>query len=137
MTQGISVGVVGFGLAGSTFHCPLICAESRLELRAIASSRSSDVARAYPAVAIHPSGESLIADPAVDLVVIATPDGTHASLAREALLAGKHVVVDKPIAVSSAEASTLLALARQCKRVLTVFHNRRWDGDFKTVVGIV
>jgi len=137
MAQRITVGVLGFGLAGATFHCPLICAESRLELRAISSSRRGEVAKAFPGVAIHTSAESLIADPDIDLAVVATPDATHASLARAALLAGKHVVVEKPFALSSAEAMALLALARERKRVLTVFHNRRWDGDFKTVAGIV
>jgi scyllo-inositol 2-dehydrogenase (NADP+) len=137
MAQKISVGVLGFGLAGATFHCPLIRAESRFKLRAIASSRRGDVSRAFPDVVIHASSESLIADPDLDLVVVATPDGTHAALARAALLAGKHVVVDKPIAASSSEAIELLALAREYRRVLTVFHNRRWDGDFKTVAGII
>lgn len=137
MAQKITVGVLGFGLAGATFHCPLIGAESRLELRAISSSRRGEVSKRFPGVAIHASAEALIADPGIDLVVVATPDATHAALARTALQAGKHVVVDKPFALSSADAAALLALARQRKRVLTVFHNRRWDGDFKTVAGIV
>ena len=137
MAQTISVGVLGFGLAGSTFHCPLIRAEPRLKLRAIASSRGVEISRAFPGVVIHASAQSLIADPDVDLVVVATPDATHAPLTRAALLAGKHVVVDKPLAVSSAEAAALLALARDSERILTVFHNRRWDGDFKTVAAIV
>jgi scyllo-inositol 2-dehydrogenase (NADP+) len=137
MAQRISVGVLGFGLAGGTFHCPLIRAEPRLELKAIATSRREVASRAFPGVAIHASSDSLIAEPSIDLVVVATPDGTHAGLARAALLAGKHVVVDKPLTTNSIDAAALLALAQQRKRVLTVFHNRRWDGDFKTVAGIV
>lgn len=137
MAQTISVGILGFGLAGSTFHGPLITAEPRLRIRAIASSRDAVISRAFPGAVIHASAQSLIADPDIDLVVVATPDATHASLARAALLAGKHVVVDKPLGVSSAECAALLALARESERVLTVFHNRRWDGDFKTVAAIV
>jgi scyllo-inositol 2-dehydrogenase (NADP+) len=137
MAQTISVGILGFGLAGSTFHCPLITAEPRLKIRAIASSRGAEISRALPGAVVHASAPSLIADPDIDLVVVATPDATHASLACTAILAGKHVVVDKPLGVSSAECAALLALARESKRVLTVFHNRRWDGDFKTVAAIV
>jgi scyllo-inositol 2-dehydrogenase (NADP+) len=86
---------------------------------------------------VHASAQSLISDPDIELVVIATPDATHVALARAALLAGKHVVVDKPLAMSSADAAALLMLAQESKRVLTVFHNRRWDGDFKTVSALI
>jgi scyllo-inositol 2-dehydrogenase (NADP+) len=137
MAHTISVGMVGFGLAGSTFHGPLIRAEPRLDLRAIASSRGAEISRAFPGTMVHASAQSLISDPDIELVVIATPDATHVALARAALLAGKHVVVDKPLAMSSADAAALLMLAQESKRVLTVFHNRRWDGDFKTVASVV
>ena len=112
-------------------------AEPRLKLRAIASSRGTEISRAFPGTTVHTSAQSLIGDPDIDLVVVATPDATHVALARAALLAGKHVVVDKPLAMSSAEAAVLLTLAQESKRVLTVFHNRRWDGDFKTVASVV
>jgi len=137
MSHTISVGILGYGLAGSTFHAPLIGAEPRLKIQAIASSRSAEISRSFPDAVIHTSAQSLIDDPDIDLVVVATPDATHAPLAKAALLAGKHVVVDKPFGTSSAEASAMMALARESKRVLTVFHNRRWDGDFMTVAAVV
>jgi scyllo-inositol 2-dehydrogenase (NADP+) len=131
------VGVLGFGLAGSVFHASLVSAEPRLLLAAVATSRLGDVRKRYPSVVVHATPEKLIADPALDLVVVATPDSTHATFARMALEAGKHVAVDKPLAMSVEEAVALVALARERKRMLTVFHNRRWDGDFKTVRQVV
>lgn len=114
----IGVGLIGYGKAGRTFHEPLIRSVDGLELRTIA--RRGDV-------------DAMLSDPIIALAVIATPNDTHFELGRRALLAGKHVVVDKPFTVTSAEATTLIELARERDRVLTVFHNRRWDGDFLTV----
>lgn len=128
----VCIGLIGFGLAGASFHAPLIAAEPRLRLIAVASSRGDAVRAAHPHVAIHPDGSALIADDRVDLVVIATPNDLHAPLARAALEAGKHVVVDKPFVADAADGPALIALARQRERVLSVFHNRRWDGDFLT-----
>ncbi|MFN3387771.1 MAG: oxidoreductase [Allosphingosinicella sp.] len=114
----VRVGLIGRGTAGTLFHAPLIRAVPDLELAAVAGSDGA---------------AALIGDAAIDLVVIATPNATHFPLARAALEAGKHVVVDKPFAVTVAEADALIALAAARGRVLSVFHNRRWDGDFLTV----
>jgi scyllo-inositol 2-dehydrogenase (NADP+) len=114
----IRTGLIGRGMAGTVFHAPLIRAADGLELTAIAGS--ADAA-------------ALIASRDVDLVVIATPNESHAPLARAALEAGKHVVVDKPFALYSGEADELIDLAQAKGLMLTVFHNRRWDGDFLTV----
>ena len=114
----IRVALLGRGMAGTVFHAPLIRAVPALELAAVAGS--ADAAAA-------------IASPDIDLVVVATPNATHFPLAAAALEAGKHVVVDKPFAVSLAEADALIALAAAKRRFSTVFHNRRWDGDFLTV----
>nr|WP_295827614.1 oxidoreductase [uncultured Azospirillum sp.] len=130
--KSLSVGLLGFGLAGSVFHAPLIQCEPRLRLTAIASSRTDDIRRAAPE-AVATTAEAVIADPSIDLVVIATPNTSHAPLAREALLAGKHVVIDKPMATTAAEADELIDLAKRQGRLLTVFHNRRWDNDFLTL----
>jgi scyllo-inositol 2-dehydrogenase (NADP+) len=119
----IRVGLVGYGLAGATFHAPLIRACGQMELTAIQTSR--DAPRRVPSL------DELLARS--DLVVIASPNQTHFPIAREALTAGKHVVVDKPFTVSLDEADALIALARRQQRVLTVFQNRRLDGDFLTV----
>ncbi|MBV8804359.1 MAG: oxidoreductase [Sinobacteraceae bacterium] len=133
MTERTKVGVLGFGLAGKVFHASLISAEPGLELAAVASSRVSEILERYPKIKVYDAPGKLAADPEIGLVVVATPDSTHASLARMALEAGKHVVVDKPLAMSATQAAELVAFARERNRMLTVFHNRRWDGDFKTV----
>ncbi|KAA0592359.1 scyllo-inositol 2-dehydrogenase (NADP+) [Azospirillum lipoferum] len=130
--KSLSVGLLGFGLAGSVFHAPLIRSEPRLRLTAVASSRIDDIRRSVPG-AEATTAEAVIADPAIDLVVIATPNTSHAPLARAALLAGKHVVIDKPVATSAAEADELIELAKRQGRLLSVFHNRRWDNDFLTL----
>ena len=130
--RSLSVGLLGFGLAGSVFHAPLILSEPRLQLKAVASSRVDDIRRSAPG-AEATTVEAMIADPGIDLVVIATPNTSHAPLAREALLAGKHVVIDKPMATTAAEADELIALAERQGRLLTVFQNRRWDNDFLTL----
>lgn len=127
----IGTALIGFGLAGEVFHAPLIRATRGLALHAVVSSRAEPLA----AVGLRRAGrvEEVLADPAIGLVVVASPNATHYELARAALAAGKHVVVDKPLALTAAEAEALIMLAEDQARVLTVFHNRRWDADFLTV----
>ena len=129
----LGVGLIGFGVAGRCFHAPLIAAEPRLRLAAVATSRVAEVAAAYPAAAVHADALGLIADPAVALVVVAVPNALHAPLARAALAAGKHVVVDKPFVLDPADGDALAASALARGLTLAVFHNRRWDADFLTV----
>ena len=119
----IRVGLIGYGLAGSVFHAPLIDACERMELAAVLTSRDAPNRVA--------SIEELI--DRSDLVVVASPNTTHFTLANQALEAGRHVVVDKPFTVSLNEADELISLAAARQRVLTVFHNRRWDSDYLTV----
>lgn len=119
----VRVGIVGYGLAGAYFHVPLIRACPRMVLRAVLTSRDA------------PNKVKSLDDllESSDLVVIASPNETHFPLAKAALERGKHVVVDKPFTVTIEEADELIALADRVERVLTVFHNRRWDGDYLTV----
>jgi scyllo-inositol 2-dehydrogenase (NADP+) len=131
------VGLIGYGLGGSTFHAPLIAAEPRLRLEAVVTSRAGQVVRDHPGTRVVGSAEELLADPAVELVVVAAPNAVHHELAAAALRAGRHVVVDKPFALSTADADDLIALAEAADRRLSVFHNRRWDGDFRTVARVV
>jgi predicted dehydrogenase len=129
-TPRLKVGLIGYGYAGKTFHAPLISAVPSLELAAVASSDAAKVHADWPGVQVHSSPAELIARDDIDLVVIATPNDTHHPLARAALLAGRHVVVDKPFTVALDDARALVQLARKHRRVLSVFHNRRWDADF-------
>ncbi len=119
----IRVGLAGYGLAGSVFHAPLVRACERMDLSSILTSR--DVPQRVG------SFDELL--DGCDLIVIATPNQTHFEFASKALRAGKHVVLDKPLAVTVEEAETLLDLSTEAGRVLTVFHNRRWDSDFLTL----
>jgi len=133
----VGVGLVGYGLAGSILHAPLVGAEPRLRLVAVASRRPDRVHQDLPAVRVVATPSQLLADPGVELVVVAAPNTAHYDLAREALAAGRHVVVDKPFVIRSAEADKLIRLAGQQGLVLSVFHNRRWDDDFRTVEQVV
>ncbi|MGK9170899.1 Gfo/Idh/MocA family oxidoreductase [Inquilinus limosus] len=125
----LRIGLIGYGPAARVFHAPLIAACPGTELAAAAVRNPEAVTDAPPGLAIV-TVDALLADPAVEAVVVATPSGSHHEVARRALLAGKHVVVDKPVTVTAAEADDLIALAAERRRVLSVFHNRRWDGDF-------
>ena len=133
----IGVAVLGFGLAGRVFHAPFVSAVPGLRLEAIVQRRGEEAALAYPeqttGVRILRSVEDALADSRIELVVVATPNETHYALAHAALEAGKHLVVDKPFAATSAQAEELASLARDRGLILAPFHNRRWDGDFLTV----
>jgi scyllo-inositol 2-dehydrogenase (NADP+) len=131
----IGVGIVGYGYAGRVFHSYLVGRADGLALRAIAArdpGRREQAARER-GVATYQSLDELVGDHDVDLVVLATPHDTHADLAVRALEAGKHVVVDKPMAITLADADRMVEAARRAGRVLSVFHNRRWDWDYLTV----
>jgi scyllo-inositol 2-dehydrogenase (NADP+) len=134
---GLRVGVAAFGMAAQVFHVPVLGTVPDLALQAVASRRPDAVRIALPDVRIHPEPVSLCQDPDLDIVVIPTPNHTHAPLAEAALRAGKHVVVDKPFALDTSEAGRLVSLARDTGRVLSVFHNRRWDGDFLTLRDVI
>ena len=133
MTEPIRAGVVGFGLGGRVFHAAFIAAVPGLELAAIVQRTGDEAKQAYPTATVYRSVEELLADDSIRLVSISTSNHTHFELGRQALLAGKHVVIDKPFALTSDEAAELIAIARKRALVLSAFQNRRWDGDFRTV----
>jgi len=129
----LNVGLVGFGLAGQVFHGPLIHANPYLQLTHILQRRGGEAAQKYPQAKIVRDLDSLLKDSSVELIVVATPNTSHFDIAAQSLRAGKHVVVDKPFTMNSSDADQLIALAKKVGRVLSVFQNRRWDGDFLTV----
>ena len=133
MGDEIRVAVVGFGLAGRVFHAPFVSAVPGLRLEAIVQRTGDHAGALWPQTRVLRSVEAALRDRAIQLVVVATPNATHYDLAMQALSAGKHVVVDKPMAASSAQAEEMIALARQRGVLLAPFHNRRWDGDFLTL----
>ncbi|QPI62955.1 oxidoreductase [Vreelandella venusta] len=132
----INVGLVGYGFASKTFHAPLIQATEGLDLVAVSSSDAAKV-HADLDVEVERQALTLCQRSDIDLIVIPTPNDTHFPLAKAALMAGKHVVVDKPFTVTLSEAKQLKALAIDKERLVSVFHNRRWDSDFLTVKALL
>ena len=133
----IQVGLIGYGLSGRVFHAPTITAVPDLHLAQVVERRTAASRERYPWVEVVPEAADLFRNPAIQLVVIATPNLTHYPLAVAALRAGKHVVIDKPFTNNTAEAEALIALAKAQNLLLAAYHNRRWDGDFMTVQRLV
>lgn len=127
----IDVGLIGFGLGGRCFHAPVIRAVEGLRLAAILQRAGDSAAQLYPDARIVRNVDDLLAVDPLGLIAISTPNHTHFPLAKRCLEAGKHVVVDKPFTTSVAEAIELLRLAKKLERVLSVYHNRRFDADFQ------
>jgi predicted dehydrogenase len=129
----LRAGLVGFGLAGQTFHAPVLSAVPGLELGAVASSQPHKVHADWPGVDVVPDVDALLGRTDIDLVVVATPNAQHHPVAKAALTAGKHVVVDKPFTLDADQARELAALAQRQGRLLSVYQNRRFDSDFLTL----
>ena len=133
MSDNIRVGLIGYGYASKTFHAPLIVGTPGMVLAGVSSSDATKVHADWPNMPVVSDPHHLFNDPNIDLIVIPTPNDTHFPLAKAALEAGKHVVVDKPFTVTLSQARELDALAKSCGLLLSVFHNRRWDSDFLTL----
>ena len=133
----IEVGLVGFGLAGRAFHAPVIRAVPGLHLAAIVQRSGTEAAEKYPDVQIVRDLDDLLSIAAIRLVVIATPNDTHFAIARQCLAAGRDVVVDKPFTTTLKEAVSLVQFAKDANRLLTVYQNRRYDGDFQAIRRLV
>lgn len=134
-SQAIKVGIVGYGYAGRVFHAQLIQLTQGLELYAVASrnpERRRQAQQDY-GIVTYETIDQLLADPHVDLVIIATPHDTHAKMAIKVMNAGKHCIVDKPMCITVAEADAMLRARDRNGVLLSVFHNRRWDSDFLTL----
>jgi predicted dehydrogenase len=127
------VGLIGFGFVSKTFHVPLLKATDGYRITTVSSSRPADVAAVLPDVEVVPDPKVLAKHPDIDLVVIASPNETHAPLAELAMGAGHNVVVDKPFTITVKEARHLARVAAENDVLLSVFQNRRWDSDFLTV----
>lgn len=136
MSTIIHTGIIGFGLSGRVFHAPFIDVLEGFELSKISTTNPKNIRiieERYPVTAVVPDGKGIIDDPEIDLVIVTSPNDVHFYWAREALLAGKHVVVEKPFTVNVAEADELIEIAKRQNKILTVYHNRRLTSDTKTV----
>jgi predicted dehydrogenase len=120
-------------MASRVFHAPLISSIGNLQLAAVVERNSDQASDRYPGIVTYRSLDAMLADSSLDLIVVATPSGTHFDVARQVIAAGKHVVVDKPVSPRSAEIAELILLAAERGVMLVPFHNRRWDGDSLTV----
>ena len=132
----INTGIIGFGASGQTFFAPFIAANPGFALKKISTSDPAKAAKAnsvYPHADVVPHANDIIYDPNIDLVLVGSPNTSHFELTQKALLANKHVLVEKPFTVTTAEADELIALAEKQKRVLSVHHNRRFDSGHNTV----
>jgi len=135
--QKVNVGLIGFGLSGRHFHLPFLQSIKGYDVVAISSSRTEEIRSLAPQAKVVKDPLQLIQDQSVDLVVNCGPNTVHYSYSAAALEHGKHVVVEKPFVTSIAEGERLIELSKKTKRVLSVFHNRRWDSDFLTVTQLL
>ncbi|MCZ2722707.1 Gfo/Idh/MocA family oxidoreductase [Marinomonas sp. 15G1-11] len=126
----IRVGLIGFGLSGRIFHGPFILANADMTLECVSSRRPDEVKAFVPNARVVSSPEVLIADEEIDLVVITSPNKVHFSLAKASLLAGKHVLLEKPSVTNLSDIEALCSLAKSKGLVLSVYQNRRYDSDF-------
>ncbi|NDV54747.1 oxidoreductase [Parabacteroides sp. 52] len=133
----IQTGIASYGMSGSVFHAPFLDIHPMFELHTIVERSKDNASKRYPDVNIVRSFDELINNPDIRLVVVNTPDVTHYEYAKKALLAGKDVVVEKPFVFDVNEGYELISLAEEKKRMLAVYQNRRWDGDFLTIKKVI
>ncbi len=137
MSDTVRAGVIGFGLAGQIFHAAVVNETPGLEVAAIVERSGKLATVKYPGAHVVSSLDEMLTDESIKLCIIATPNDKHRSLAEQCLRAGRHVVVEKPLALASSDAAALAALAQEHKVVLSAYHNRRWDGDYQTVQNLL
>lgn len=133
----IITGLAGFGSSARIFHAPFLTSLGGFKLKGVVERQTAESNKKYPWVDVHKGFESLLADQEIELVIISTPNATHFEFAKLALEAGKHVVVEKPFTVTATEGSELIRLAEKAGKILTVYHNRRLDGDFLTLQSLL
>src|SRR5580704_14223369 len=136
MKRIINTAIIGFGNSGQTFFAPFIAANPGFNLKKISTSDPEKAAKAnqvYPGAKAVATADAIINDPDIELVLVGSPNTSHFELTKRALLAGKHVLVEKPFTITSAEADELIALAKKQNRILSVHHNRRFDSGHNTV----
>ena len=133
----VQTGIASYGMSGAVFHAPFLDLHPMFGMHTIVERTRDNARTRYPYVHIARSFDEMLDCPEIELVVVNTPDVTHYEFARRALLAGKHVVVEKPFVFEAHDGEALIALAKEQGRMLAVFQNRRWDGDFLTIQQIL
>jgi len=135
--QPISTAILSFGMSGQVFHAPFITTHPGFQFTAVWERSKNIAAQSYEGVTTYRSLEELLADERIELVIVNTPNATHFEYCKKAIEAGKHVIVEKPFTTTVAEAEELVRLAGEAGVQLSVFQNRRWDSDFKTVKRVI
>jgi scyllo-inositol 2-dehydrogenase (NADP+) len=133
----VRVGLIGFGLAGQAFHAPVIRGVPGMDLACILERHGSNAKEKYPEVRVARTLDEMLADKSIGLIVVATPNDSHYSYTKACLEADRNVVVDKPFTPTMAEAEQLVRIAAERGRLVTVYQDRRWDGEFHTVKQLV
>jgi len=133
----IKTGIASYGMSGLVFQAPLLHVHDGFEITSIVERSYKGSKERYPDVSIVRSIEELVKDPDIELIIINTPDSTHFEYCKLALEAGKHVIVEKPFTTSLKDAVDLVQMSKESETVLSVFQNRRWDGDFLTVKRVI
>jgi len=133
----IKTAICSYGMSGKLFHAPFIALNDGFELYAACERSKKEINEKYPSVISYSSFEELLNDGNIELLIINTPNYTHYDFAKRALLADKHIVVEKPFCNTVAECDELIALAKEKNKIISVYQNRRWDSDFKTVKKVV
>ena len=137
MKTPIITAILSFGMSGEVFHAPLLSAHPGFRMKAVLQRNSDKARNYYPDVKIVRTLDEILVDPEIELVVVNTTNETHFDFTKRALEAGKHVVVEKPFTNTVDDAQKLIELARKCKKMLSVFQSRRWDGAFMTLQRII
>jgi scyllo-inositol 2-dehydrogenase (NADP+) len=137
MDQTLKTGLLAYGMSGKVFHAPFVAAQPGMELYAIVERHEKKAQAEYPDIKSYDTVDALLDDPLIDLVIINTPNFTHYDYAMQALLKGKHVLVEKPFAATVPEAEGLFALAERLGKKIFVYQNRRWDSDFLALKKII
>ena len=133
MSRLIHTGIVGFGLSGKVFHAPFIHTHAGFHLSSVVERNHQHSKEIYPYVSVVNDYADLLEDDCIELMVVATPNTSHFTMAKDCLLAGKHVVIEKPFTPSSSEADELIEISNSTAKRIFVYQNRRWDGDFMTI----
>lgn len=135
--QPIQTGLLAYGMSGKLFHAPFLAAHPGFAFRAVVERHQKQAQQDYPDLLSYDSVEALLQDPEIELIVVNTPSNTHFDLARQALEAGKHVLIEKPLVTSVAELRALEELAQRQNRQVLAYQNRRWDSDFLSVRQVI
>lgn len=133
----VVAGILSYGMSGRIFHAPFLETNTRFKFKAVVERTKKQAQERYPQIISYDTVEELLDDEEIELVVVNTPNQTHFEYAKKALLKGKHVLIEKPCAATSAEVKELFELGKQQGKHVMVFQNRRWDSDFKLVKRVI